>query len=82
MRISILAGARPRDRIRWCRLISHMSNTSCRRGGPYVSTTTADATAELYYPVGCSKLKKTDCDNSCFALTSAGGKLTVEVGSL
>src|SRR5204863_7491047 len=36
-RNSILAGARPRDRIRWRRPVRSLAKAACGRGGPYVS---------------------------------------------
>src|SRR4051812_2568683 len=35
-RNSILAGARPRDRIRWRRPVRSLAKAACGRGGPYV----------------------------------------------
>ena len=46
VRISILAGARPRDRMRWCRLISHIP-TPPADGGAIRSTTTKGANLTL-----------------------------------
>jgi hypothetical protein len=43
VRISILAGVIPRDRIRWCRLISLMSKHLLQTGRAIRSTNSADA---------------------------------------